>query len=413
MMPLDEETERLMRQSGGDIDAAVFEQPMELPEMDLTEKPPAVALLERVKGGDVDRESFDRAFPPMPEAGPSAPPMSEARGGSQPDWKGMSERLKMARTKQHGAKFADDMYTGTLGVLNPHYRSNSAATADSDVAAAGDELTLAKARHGMELADSAEADRKAKISRRVKGDEWREMAERMRMVDKAQRPTKAERPPSLPPMVDAEMAQLKADAAKLKQEKTRAEIEKLKRQPKAKVDPTEKEGRKLATKDAEGMPYGYHLRPGAHPSIVQKQAAGDIIEQHSSLMPLVADVRTLVAQPNAIANPKTRKLIAQRVQQIGTKIRAMENLGVPSGKDMEIQEAIIGNPNSPVNAVLDATTGLLAGLESYSAGNVKARLERMGIRADNEEVPKAADHGKVKRETKSFREYEDGYIEEK
>lgn len=130
----------------------------------------------------------------------------------------------------------------------------------------------------------------------------------------------------------------------------------------------------------EGLPFEYELMPGAQPALEQRKDMTELIKSRAAMVPLIDELERMTKDRTAVASPTARKRMAQIREQLGSKIRTMENLGVPSGKDMEIQLNIIGDPNSPTNALLDVMPQLLGGLRNYADINVAAGEKAYGVR---------------------------------
>jgi len=136
-----------------------------------------------------------------------------------------------------------------------------------------------------------------------------------------------------------------------------------------------------ARKQEEGLPYGYELMPRANPSKEQREKVAKLYYNKNAVVPLVAKLRPLVSDPtNLIEGNKNAKMIKTIIQQIGGKVRDMEGLGVPSGKDMEMQAQVMGDPESKWNAMIGATLPLLDQFDFFIGNNFDAGLKTYGIR---------------------------------
>jgi hypothetical protein len=173
----------------------------------------------------------------------------------------------------------------------------------------------------------------------------------------------------------AEAARRAAGAGRTPQGKTR--------------DEREEEKRRL--RSTEGMPFGYELEEGANPSKSQRESLADAIVERDAVTPSIDEMEQLTKGGlMRLANPSTRKQLAQVAQQIGASIRKIENLGVPSGPDMRIQLELIGDPGSAVNEVADVMPKLMANLRRYLDTKVEAKLRGFGVRKRKEPAASTA-----------------------
>ncbi len=155
---------------------------------------PAQDLLKQVQGGQISRPALDKAFgpPPTPQNEPGAqvfaPKMGDAPGI---DWKGLSDRLAAARQRDSASKQSDNWLTNIASVLNPRAHVDSGS---NETAGVEDELKLAQAKQKM-ADEQAQAEGRgakatndaAELARRRESDSWREMADRMKLTDAAQK----------------------------------------------------------------------------------------------------------------------------------------------------------------------------------------------------------------------------------
>lgn len=139
----------------------------------------------------------------------------------------------------------------------------------------------------------------------------------------------------------------------------------------------------------EGIPVGYELRPGAQPTVQQRQDAAKLTVSGDVVRENLDSIRGLLSSPTAVANPATRQLLAQQGQFIKTQLRVLEDLGVPSGPDAKILDQLIGDPESLTGEVLDTTRQKLDALQKYVAARVQATTFRYGLQP-TELPPKAA-----------------------
>ncbi len=147
----------------------------------------AVELLAQVKRGQISRPAVDAAFgpPPTPQNEPGAsvfaPKMAEAPGI---DWKGLSDRLASARSGAASAKTRQNVFANT-GNAGKYVEDTRAG--DDDVAAAGDEMKIAQAKAAEEKTGAKSQADAAELARRRDLDKWKEMADRMKLTDAAQK----------------------------------------------------------------------------------------------------------------------------------------------------------------------------------------------------------------------------------
>jgi len=148
------------------------------------------------------------------------------------------------------------------------------------------------------------------------------------------------------------------------------------------------EEEKAARRAAEGLPFGYRLKKGANPSKKQREDAASAIEMRDSSLPVIDRLEALVqGGPSRLLDPRARAEVQQFAEQLGTAIRTMENLGVPSGPDVQIGLRLIGDPTSPVNEVADVMPRLLSNLRDYFTRKADTRLNTFGVEKDQLDAP--------------------------
>lgn len=183
--------------------------------------------------------------------------------------------------------------------------------------------------------------------------------------------------------------------SKLGLERERFAWEKDPSNPKNQPKPRGSGAEKIRGSNLEGMPYGYELEPGAHPSKGQREEAAKILQQRDDVLPAVQQLRKLVsAGPQRLVSPTAIAEVKQLAQEIATAIRVMENLGVPSGPDTKITLELIGDPNSKLNEMAGVMPKLLDNLDAYFNRKVDTKMRIHGIKKSSGERPTPAAAGR-------------------
>lgn len=182
--------------------------------------------------------------------------------------------------------------------------------------------------------------------------------------------------------------------------------------PKAKDKPRDYVGERKAEYEQrlkEGIPAGWELQPGAQPTQKQREDAAKIVVSKSMVDESVDAIRKLLAQPNAVANPATRELLAQQGQFVQTQLRVLEDLGVPSGPDAKILATLIGDPESIKGAALDTTQKKLDALGKYVGNRVSATTSAYGLQRKQAAAP-TGNAAKLQPGTVNVRRKRDGAV---
>ncbi len=145
---------------------------------------PAPSLLKQVQAGQITRPALDAAFGPPPT--PQNEPGGSAKLADAPgiDWKGLSDRLASARTRAGTAKTVQTVFANAA---NPGRYVEDTHAGDEDVAAAEDEIKIAQAKAAEEKTGAKSQADAAELARRRDLDQWKEMADRMKLTDAAQK----------------------------------------------------------------------------------------------------------------------------------------------------------------------------------------------------------------------------------
>ncbi len=160
------------------------------PPAPVAEAPPAAAqtpaqdLLKQVQGGQITHPAVDAAFgsPPAPKTEPNGSAKLAAAPGI--DWKGLSDRLALARQHDQSSKLRDNVLTNLSSVLNPRARVDSGA---NETAGAEDDFKIAQAKAAEEKTGAKSQADAAELARRRELDQWKEMADRMKLTESAQK----------------------------------------------------------------------------------------------------------------------------------------------------------------------------------------------------------------------------------
>lgn len=140
-----------------------------------------------------------------------------------------------------------------------------------------------------------------------------------------------------------------------------------------------------------GIPAGYHIAAGAKPDEVQRRDAATVIAARESALPIIAQIEALSKDPEAmLPNGKKRAQLKQQVQMLANSIRVTEGLGVPSGPDTQITKDIQGDPEAFVSLLTQRGPTSMAGVRTYFADKVGAKLKTYGIEPNGATAPASA-----------------------
>ena len=381
------------------------------------------AALQRAQGEDQRQAGLDRASDALYAAGMRQPVQLLNRGPGQADAllqrralasqeqaterQGLRDQLSLAQTE---ARLLPKPERGDAGL--EEYRRAQAARwqAEADRKAAE-----AKAKAGNEV----EADEQLDIDRKVLG--------KMLGQDLSGMSRKG---------IDALMRKLQLDQSRADRLRAR---EAAARSAKDKAaEKTAKEQEKKSEKAKGFYLEGYELDQSSAPKETEVQKLRDAQANARTMQQTIDELLGLYRKYGTEALPGAAKSRMEALAydlMLSAKGENMYQLGVLTGPDLDVLAKVVPNPTGGRGSVLDFLSGdqnVLQKLETLKQqvsrrfeNAARARGYRRGGAAEaRAKLPKApagdvdleapsGGHGPVVKETKSFRQYADGYIERK
>ena len=176
-------------------------------------------------------------------------------------------------------------------------------------------------------------------------------------------------------------------------------------------------------KAAEATVPGLEAAPGASPTAEDAKKVKATLDAANRLKPMVAQLRELHAKHGATMTGEAAQTMDSITTAIKLEAKTIAELGALSGPDMALMNQLAGmDPTSMMTKLkstfgVDTTQQALQQLDKWVDTQVAAKKKTYGYQDKPAAPAKPAGggkgHGKVVKETKSIRQYEDGFLEEK